>query len=208
MSDLFGAQAGFEKLPISEADVSLLRRIDLENEDQDILQLLMDQTPWQQESVTVWGKTHPQPRLVAWYGDEGVRYTYSGIQLTSRPWTPLLTSLRRKVESHTHNTFNSVLMNLYRNHLDGMGFHSDDERELGERPTIASLSFGEPRTLVFRHRHRKDLRPVRLTLESGSLLLMKGDTQRNWQHGIPKESVPCGPRVNLTFRRIVAATQV
>jgi len=96
-----------------------------------------------------------------------------------------------------------VLFNYYRNHRDSMGMHSDDEPELGERPILASLSLGEERTFILKHKREKDSKPVRLKLASGSLLLMKGDTQRCWKHGIDKESRPCGPRINLTFRRIL-----
>ena len=99
--------------------------------------------------------------------------------------------------------FNSVLLNYYRDHRDSMGMHSDDEPELGERPILASLSLGEERTFILKHKRDKALKPVRLKLASGSLLLMKGDTQRYWKHGIDKETRPCGPRVNLTFRRIL-----
>lgn len=100
--------------------------------------------------------------------------------------------------------FNSVLLNYYRDNRDSMGLHSDDEPELGPRPTIASVSLGEERTLVFKHKTSQELAPVRLRLAAGSLLVMKGDTQRNWKHGINKEDRHCGPRVNLTFRRIVS----
>ena len=96
-----------------------------------------------------------------------------------------------------------MLLNYYRDQRDSMGMHSDDEPELGSNPTIASVSLGEQRTLVLKHKFRKELKPVHLPLDSGSLLLMKGATQHHWKHGINKESRPCGPRVNLTFRRIV-----
>jgi alkylated DNA repair dioxygenase AlkB len=106
------------------------------------------------------------------------------------------------MESIAEARFNSVLLNYYRDQRDSMGFHSDDEPELGDRPVIASLSLGEERTFVFKHRKVKTLKPVRLKLASGSLLLMKGETQSYWKHGIDKESRRCGPRVNLTFRSI------
>jgi alkylated DNA repair dioxygenase AlkB len=95
-----------------------------------------------------------------------------------------------------------VLLNYYRDHNDSMGLHSDDEPELGRNPTIASLSLGTPRTLVLKHRSRRELKPIHLTLDPGSLLLMQGETQHHWKHGINKLHRPCGPRVNLTFRRI------
>ena len=111
--------------------------------------------------------------------------------------------MRRRTEEASDATFNSVLLNYYRDHNDSVGFHSDDEPELGATPTIGSISLGETRTLTFRPKRRKDQEPVRIALQSGSLLVMKGDTQRNWRHAIAKESRPCGPRVNLTFRRIL-----
>jgi alkylated DNA repair dioxygenase AlkB len=95
-----------------------------------------------------------------------------------------------------------VLLKYYRDNKDSMGFHSDDEPELGERPVIASLSLGEERTFILKHKTLKAIPAVRLRLVSGSVLLMRGDTQRHWKHGIPKESRRCGPRVNLTFRHI------
>jgi alkylated DNA repair dioxygenase AlkB len=147
---------------------------------------------------------YSQPRLVAWYGDRGSDYTYSGIKLTPRPWTDLLRDIKKRVETVSATAFNSVLLNYYRDNRDSMGFHSDDEPELGVRPIIASLSFGEERTFVLKHKVNKLAKPVRLRLESGSLLLMKGETQRYWKHGIAKTSRPCGPRINLTFRRIVS----
>lgn len=119
------------------------------------------------------------------------------------PWTDLLLSLQRELEELTDAKFNSVLLNLYRDQNDRMGFHSDNEPSLGDEPTIASLSYGATRTLIFKHKRRKDLDIRSLKLSSGSLLLMKGVTQRNWNHGINKESMPCGPRVNLTFRNIL-----
>lgn len=106
------------------------------------------------------------------------------------------------VEDHAGVAFNSVLLNYYRDNRDSMGFHSDDEPELGPRPVIASLSLGTPRTLVFKPRGDLRADDVKLVLESGSLLLMRGDTQKNWKHGIMKQTRPCGGRVNLTFRRV------
>ncbi|WP_328700939.1 alpha-ketoglutarate-dependent dioxygenase AlkB family protein [Aquariibacter albus] len=169
-----------------------------------LLSELIRDTPWRSEHITVWGKKHLQPRLVAWYGDEGRNYTYSGISMNPLPWTTTLLELRALVESTCDERFNSVLLNYYRDGRDSMGFHSDDEPELGPRPTIASLSLGESRIFAFKHKQRSDAPTVNIELASGSLLLMKGDTQRNWKHGIAKSSRPLGPRVNLTFRRIQA----
>ncbi|MDH3537197.1 MAG: alpha-ketoglutarate-dependent dioxygenase AlkB, partial [Gammaproteobacteria bacterium] len=167
-----------------------------------LLQQLIEETDWRQERITVYGKPYLQPRLSAWYGD--LAYSYSGIRLEPSPWTPTLRQIRKRIEALTRLRFNSVLLNYYRDENDGMGMHSDDERELGPRPAIASISFGEERDFILRHRQRKDLGSVRLALPSGSLLLMQGDTQQHWRHGINKLRRRCGPRVNLTFRRIVA----
>jgi len=164
---------------------------------------LIAEVPWRAEEVTVWGRLVLQPRLTAWYGDAGANYAYSGIQLRPHPWTPLLLDIKTRIEDAVGATFNSVLLNYYRDHNDSIGFHSDDESELGDRPIIASLSFGEERIFVLKHKRLREAKPLRLRLASGSLLLMAGDTQHCWRHGIPKESRQCGPRVNLTFRRII-----
>jgi alkylated DNA repair dioxygenase AlkB len=169
-----------------------------------MLRRLVADTPWRQESITVWGKTYPQPRLTAWYGDPDSYYTYSRITLTPIPWTDLLLEIKERVEIATSASFNSVLLNYYRDNHDSMGLHSDDEPELGPRPIIASFSLGDERTLVMKHKIDAAAEPVRITLGSSSLLLMQGDTQKYWKHGIAKETRRLGPRVNLTFRRILA----
>ena len=201
MTDLFESNEA-QRLPVTDAEVVLWRTINLENENV-LLEQLIEKTPWRLEHVTLWGKTYPQPRLVAWYGDDAVTYAYSGVSLTALPWTPELLTLKGKVEELCASSFNSVLLNYYRDHRDSMGFHADDEPELGLFPTIASVSIGEERQFVLKHKHRRDIDDIRLPLPSGSLLLMKGATQANWKHGVPKESKPCGPRVNLTFRNIL-----
>ncbi len=192
----------FEKVPIADAEVYYLSDLELGRGHDEGLRTLIADVPWRQEKILVWGKVFQQPRLAAWYGDLGSYYTYSGLRLTPLPWTDLLLEIRRHVEAATAASFNSVLLNYYRDNRDSMGFHSDDEPELGERPIIASLSLGEERTFVLKHKANKLAKPVRLRLASGSLLLMKGETQRYWQHGIAKETRRCGPRVNLTFRHI------
>jgi len=201
-ANLFPAGARPERLPLPDADVSYLDHLPLAEPDTLILQRLIAEVPWRSEEVVMWGRRMPQPRLTAWYGNAGARYAYSGIKLDPLPWTPLLADLKTRVEDVADVTFNSVLLNYYRDHHDSVGFHSDDEPELGERPVIASLSLGAERKFVLKHKHLKHIAPVRLRLASGSLLLMKGDTQRCWRHGVPKESRACGPRINLTFRQI------
>ena len=198
MSDLF-SQLGPEKLPLEDAEVMLYRDVDIGVDHIVLLEELIRDTPWRQESVRMFGKLVPQPRLIAWYGPRS--YSYSGITLEPREWTARLISIKSKVEAICDSSFNTVLLNYYRDQNDSMGMHSDDEPELGEAPSIASLSLGEERQFVFKHRHKENLKQVKLPLPNGSLLMMEGSTQKNWQHGIPKERKPCGPRVNLTFRR-------
>jgi len=202
-SDLFPAQDGLEHIPVQGTEMYYLRHLPLVQPPHIVMGRLIDEVPWRAENIVVWGRSYPQPRLIAWYGDVGKNYTYSGIHLEALPWTRVLLDIKSRVEAVAGTDFNSVLLNYYRDHRDSMGLHSDDEPELGERPILASLSLGEERTFILKHKRKKALRPVRLKLASGSLLLMKGDTQRYWKHGIDKETCPCGPRVNLTFRRIL-----
>lgn len=193
-----------EKIPIPDAEVYYLGDLGIATESDLAMHRLIADTPWRQDDIVVWGKTYAQPRLVAWYGDPASCYTYSGISLNPLPWTALLSEIRRRVEKVTEASFNSVLLNYYRDNRDSMGFHSDDEPELGPRPVIASLSLGEERAFVMKHKTNRIAKPVRFKLASGSLLLMKGETQRYWKHGISKETRPCGPRINLTFRKIIS----
>lgn len=202
--DLFSAHEGLERIPMRDGEVYYLPHLPLAESAHIVMGQLIDKILWRAEKIVLWGKTYPQPRLIAWYGDAGKNYAYSGIELTPLPWTQMLLDIKSRVEAVAHTNFNSVLLNYYRDHRDSMGMHSDDEPELGERPVLASLSLGEERTFVLKHKCEKTLKPVRLKLASGSLLLMKGETQRYWKHGIDKEARSCGPRVNLTFRRILA----
>lgn len=201
-ADLFPAQEALAPIPMQDAEVYYLRHLPLAQPPHVVMNQLIAEVPWRAENIVVWGRTYPQPRLIAWYGDAGMNYTYSGLQLTPLPWTETLLDIKSRVEAVTRTDFNSVLLNYYRDHRDSMGLHSDDEPELGEQPILASLSLGEERIFILKHKRDKALKPVRLKLPSGSLLLMKGDTQRYWKHGIDKEARPCGPRVNLTFRSI------
>lgn len=201
--DLLPAAAVPVRIPMPDAEVSYLDRLELAQSGDETLQRLIAEAPWRAQSVVLWGRKVAQPRLTAWYGDAGSAYSYTGLQLEPLPWTPLLAGIKARVEAAAGTRFNSVLLNYYRDNRDSIGFHSDDEPELGRQPVIASLSLGEERTFVLKHKTAKAVSPVRLRLASGSLLVMRGDTQRCWRHGIPKEAQPCGPRVNLTFRTIV-----
>ena len=200
--DLFSSHDTLQPVPMPGADVAYLRQLALGQAPLQVMQQLIDEVAWKSERITVWGKSHLQPRLIAWYGDAGSRYAYSGMALEPLPWSDLLLDVKARVEAAAHTSFNSVLINYYRDQHDRMGFHSDDEAPLGKRPVIASLSLGASRTFVFKPREGVHAKDHKMVLESGSLLVMQGDTQRHWKHGIPKESRPCGPRVNLTFRRI------
>lgn len=202
MRDLFSIDRKFEAIDMPDADVSILHGLEMPLPYESMLRKLIEDVKWRQESVRIYGKVMPQPRLIAWYGDPGKKYDYSGISLTPLPWSDLLRDIKRRVEDCTEERFNSVFLNLYRDHNDSMGFHSDDERELGPEPSIASVTFGATRTFVMKHKKNSDLPSMKIPLEAGSVLLMKGATQRFWKHGILKQTRPCGPRVNLTFRTI------
>lgn len=169
-----------------------------------LLAALLEEVRWEQHHVRIAGKRIPSPRLSAWYGEPGVEYRYSGTTYRAEGWTPALEALRARLEHETGSRFDSVLVNRYRSGTDSMGWHADDEPELGPRPVIASVSLGATRRFSLKHRTRKDLDSVRLDLTHGSLLLMSGDTQSHWRHAVPKTARPVGERVNLTYRRIAA----
>ena len=156
---------------------------------------------WRQEEVTIFGQRRLVPRLVAWHGDPGASYRYSGTDHHPEPWTPALERVRAKVRELSGVEFNAVLLNLYRDGRDGMGWHADDEPELGRDPVIASVSLGAPRRFCLRHRRRKDLK-LDLELPHGSLLVMAGPMQHHWVHALAKTRRPVGERINLTFRRV------
>lgn len=200
--DLFSDHdPGLLPIPIEDGELYFQRRLPLPDglRPEEVMQRLLDETPWRAEHITVYGKTYLQPRLTAWHGEAS--YTYSGMTLHPLPFTPLQLLLKQAVEQATGRQFNSVLLNYYRDQRDSMGFHADDEKELGPHPAIASLSFGAARTFILKHRRLPLQR--KLALGDGSLLLMAGTLQSHWLHGINKESKPCGPRINLTFRNIL-----
>jgi alkylated DNA repair dioxygenase AlkB len=162
---------------------------------------LLAGVPWKQEHVVLFGRRIAQPRLSCWMGDPGAVYTYSGATFEPSPWVEAAAAIRRRLEAATGALFNSVLLNLYRNGADSMGFHADDEPELGDAPVIASVSLGATRRFVLRPRRRRGSTPtMRLPLDHGSLLVMRGETQKLWSHGVPKEPQVAGARINLTFR--------
>ncbi|MCC7447172.1 MAG: alpha-ketoglutarate-dependent dioxygenase AlkB [Anaerolineae bacterium] len=168
-------------------------------ESQQLFETLAREIHWAEQSITIYGKSVKVPRLVAWYGDAGKSYTYSGTTMHPEPWIPALLTMKARIEAVAGVTFNTVLLNYYRNEQDSMGWHSDDEPELGKNPVIASVSLGATRSFQFKHKRDSELRQS-INLTSGSLLLMRGPTQHFWKHQIPKTKRPLDPRINLTFR--------
>jgi len=196
--DLFSTGAQLLRIPIDDGELYFMQQLPLNHANAAIMQRLCDETAWKAETIFLFGREVLQPRLSAWYGE--ARYTYSGRSFEPLPFTPLQLDIKRAVEAATGKRFNSVLLNYYRDGQDSMGFHSDDEPELGPQPAIASVSFGATRTFILKHKKRPQT--VKLDLTDGSLLLMAGKLQHCWRHGINKERKPCGPRINLTFRLI------
>jgi alkylated DNA repair dioxygenase AlkB len=191
-----------ERLPLGDADVRFWPAAFGPGQASSLFDELRAGIAWQQEEVVIFGQRRPVPRLVAWHGDPAARYTYSGTGHDPLPWTPALAGIRDRVSDLSACSFNAVLLNLYRDGRDGMGWHADDEPELGRDPVIASVSLGATRRFCLRHRRRKDWK-FDLSLPHGSLLLMSGETQHHWVHAVPKTRAPVGERMNLTFRRIV-----
>jgi alkylated DNA repair dioxygenase AlkB len=172
---------------------------------------LMAEVTWEQKHMTFYGKQVALPRLVAWYGDPGADYFYSGIQNTAQPWTPALAALKPRLDAllPERMTFNGVLLNYYRDGNDKIGFHADNEKELGERPFIASLSVGARRRFLLRPKGKNGRgkatkeHEVEIPLDNGTLVLMHGVCQKEWLHSVPPELKPTGPRINLTLRQVL-----
>lgn len=187
-----------------DADVCLYPALFSPREADDLFDALRNDICWKQEQIKRYGRVYNIPRLTAWYGDPDKTYSYSGITVESSPWTPPLLQIKKKIENVSGVSFNSVLLNLYRSGSDGVSWHSDDERELGENPVIGSVSFGEPRPFQMRHKSIKNEKQI-LLLEHGSFLLMQGRTQHHWLHQIPKSKKVMDERINLTFRVVATA---
>ena len=169
-----------------------------------LLRALIDEIRWTQHHVRIFGRELPSPRLSAWIGDPGASYTYSRVRHEPLPWTPTLALLRSRLHVEFGTDFNSVLANRYRDGSDSMGWHADDEPELGAEPVIASVSLGATRQMRFRRRRGDGSAPVAVALEHGSLLWMAGRTQQFYQHAIHKTRTEVGERINLTFRVLFA----
>ena len=171
------------------------------NEADDVLRVLLTEIPWQQHSITLFGKEVPEPRLSAWIAEPGVSYFYSGRRREPLPWTSTLVDIRERAATVAGAGFNSVLANLYRDGNDAMGWHADDEPELGPTPVIASVSLGAERRFDLRHNESGET--VSALLPHGSLLVMSGDSQHAWKHRIARTARVGSPRINLTFRSVV-----
>lgn len=187
-------------LPNNE-DILYYNNFLLKSEADELYQKLRSDLDWQQYPIQMFGKTMLQPRLIAWYGDKGIQYTYSQTTLVANGWNKNLKNIKEQLKDFLGLNFNSVLANLYRDGQDSMGWHSDDEKELGNNPTIASISLGTPRIFQMRKKDNQKTK-ASILLESGSLLLMQGNCQKDWQHQIAKTKKVKTPRINLTFRII------
>ena len=197
--DLFADDDALTPIPIEDGELWFQQKLALDQPPEVVMRRLVEETDWRAEEIQVWGKLHLQPRLSAWHGEAS--YRYSGKTFHPQPFTPLQLQIKQAVERVTGRRFNSVLLNYYRDERDSMGFHADNEPELGPEPAIASVSFGAPRTFILKHRALP--KTVKLALGDGCLLLMAGALQQHWVHGINKERAARGARINLTFRQIL-----
>lgn len=201
-SDLFGSSPTPETLSVPDGEL-LLHRCFLDKATSDrLFTLWKDTLPWQQDYITIAGKTLPIPRLQTWFGDHDSYYGYSGIALTPNPWTTELLALRKQIEAIAGVSFNSLLINLYRDGQDSVSWHADDETTLGPTPTIASLSLGHTRHFQLKHKTNTQLKTLSLPLAHGDLIVMKPPLQQHWLHQVPKTRHPVSARINLTFRHI------
>jgi len=164
----------------------------------DMLERLKEEVVWKQDSIGTPGGVKALPRLTAWQGEPGAVYVYSGIRNEPLPWSATVRVLKDLAEETAGARFNSVLLNRYRTGNDSMGWHGDRERELGATPIIASVSLGAARRFDLRHNQTGIVRTFELT--SGSLLVMRGRTQADWRHRVPKAPALQAERINLTFR--------
>jgi len=205
MSDLnlFSSEEDRSAIPLSLKDATVIYYPNFISAKyaSEVFRKLLKETAWQEDTIKIYGKVCKQPRLTALYGEEGKSYSYSGITMSPSKFTSLLYNLKTLIEKETNIKFNTVLLNLYRDGNDSNGWHSDDEKELGDNPVIASLSLGAKRYFHLKHKKDKELK-FKIPLEHGSLLLMKGTTQHYWLHQLPKSKKVTEPRINLTFRLI------
>lgn len=197
--DLFGNDPTKNLLP-GDGEVFYHGEILPPNESVFFFETLLTDIPWQHDETVMFGKRIVTARQVAWVADGGISYSYSGTTKLALPWDKTLLTLKKAAEEKTGATYNSCLLNLYKNGGEGMGWHSDDERSLTSGSSIAALSLGAERKFSFKHKQTK--KSVSVILENGSLLDMRGTTQKNWHHQLPKSKRITDPRISLTFRRM------
>jgi alkylated DNA repair dioxygenase AlkB len=187
---------GYENL-----EIDIYQDISLDQKKKLWFKSCLNDLNWEKGFIKIFGKTHQIPRLQSWYADNGIEYTYSGKKLKRHNWNETLIEIKGEIEKITSFKFNSVLANLYRDENDSMGLHSDNEKELGINPVIASLSLGESRDLYFKHKNIK--KSLNIPQKNGQLIVMHGETQKYWKHEIKKTKKLKKPRINLTFRNII-----
>jgi len=189
-------------LPLPDAVFEYYPNFFTNDEAEALFKKIHDETKWQHDEITIFGKKIAQPRLTCLFGNEGKPYSYSGITMHPNPWNPTLVYIKEKIEAIAQQHFTTVLANLYRNEKDSNGWHADNEKELGRNPIIASVSFGEMRKFQLKHNNNPDAK-LTLNLYPGSLLLMKEGSQVHYKHQIPKATQSKKDRINLTFRTIL-----
>jgi len=190
-----------EEFNLPYAEIILYRSVFDLSDSNLYFETLLAEVPWEQESIQMFGKMTPLPRLTAWYGDPKTTYTYSSLKNEPLPWSEILLEVRQHIIELTDNTFNSVLLNLYRNGSDSVAWHADDEKELGVNPTIASVSFGQTRKFAFKKKSGGG-EILSIDLNHGDVLIMRGETQQNYLHQIPRSAKKMKPRINMTFRNV------
>lgn len=188
-----------QKIPIADGELLYYSEFLDEVSGISLFEQLQATINWTTRTLKLYGKERLMPRLLAWYADPGVHYEYSGGRSPHNDWTPALLQLKNRVETVAEEPFNGALLNLYRDGQDSMGWHSDDEAALGTNPTIASISLGAERIFHLQHKY-KAIQTIKIALQPGSLLLMRGSLQRHWQHQLPKTRRQIGARINITYR--------
>jgi alkylated DNA repair dioxygenase AlkB len=189
-------------LQLKDAEVLYYPNFFNKSEADNYLDILLKELHWEQHNIKIFGKSIPQPRLTSLYGISKQSYSYSNLLLEPHKYTPSLLKIHKGLKRATSSNFSHCLANLYRDGSDSMGWHSDDEKPLGNNPVIASISFGAVRSFQLKHKEHPELKH-KIDLAHGSLLIMKGETQKNWKHQLPKTKKTIGPRINLTFRNIL-----
>jgi alkylated DNA repair dioxygenase AlkB len=191
-----------QRIELGDAELVEYREAFSSTESKQYFDFLLNNVNWQAASIRIAGRLIPIPRLQCWVAEPGLSYTYSGITMAPENWSGELLQIRDRVESLAEQSFNAVLLNLYRDGKDSVAWHADDEPELGRNPVVASVSFGADRPFELKHRHSDSRK--RLTLFDGSVVVMGKTLQNHWLHQLPKVNSLHAARINLTFRRIVS----